>query len=692
MAKLSLQCNNELTQETTKPVLDRLIERTDPTFLAEHHIPKEFVVEHERHFYMTFIRKLLEKNAYGPEERERFWTEFFGTPASDIYESFRRAIVMRGTKRDVAAACPSIHPDTINDMLHRIPTRYGTWKNIANDLGIDSSFSPWADAYYRYLLEQKRKDEFGARMGTLFALQEGAVHSRWLKQRPLALPREYIGNTPLSKLVGGLKRGERPHTWELTDRVIHALGCDDPEWRLLTAQAWLTAEQTGEGKVSTATERRKADARGDTPVKPKKERESAHDPGLPYPESLKGQDDATILADCAQAFAAHIGIEGFSLEGDPSAAIAELAEKGKRREKQSIRIRIPGTEKQPAPQTEPHTPAAIEAPPEPRPLGTDLDDIDFDSIAPSKVEMLAIEAEFNEAELKKERLRMGLGKEMQHDDVAFMLDTLCAAPLLTRDEEIEAGRKLKEGSVAARELFIVSNQRLVVSIAKRYRGLGLEFRDLISEGNVGLMRAVGKFDVDRGNKFVTYATWWIRQAITRALQEKCRMIRLPTHIPPLLARMRILEEQYREKHGEKPGNAWLAKHMEISMEEIENLKRARRNLQHKDLNAKVGHDDDGAEQGDVLQDTKSPDETIGLHREEVRTTLIQAFVDIGLEEQDSRIVLLASGIGEERAYTLSEIAQLLDIKRGRAKERLELSRRKLKKHPQLAALSEKLDD
>ena len=317
------------------------------------------------------------------------------------------------------------------------------------------------------------------------------------------------------------------------------------------------------------------------------------------------------------------------------------------------------------------------------------DDIERDS--PSTNDMRDIEEEFDEEELKRERLEAGLGKELLHDDVRFMLETLCAAPLLSRKEEIEAATAARDGSTVARELLIVSNQRLVVSIAKRYRGLGLEFRDLVSEGNTGLMRAVEKYEVERGFKFATYATWWIRQAVSRAVQDKCRVIRLPVHMVPQLARLREAEEHYRDKHGEKPGDAWLAKHLELSPEEIEHLKRSRKNLKHLQLNRKAGNAEGDGEFGDLLADANAPDETIGLHREDVRRELQRALVDMGLDELDARIVMLSSGLEDGENHSLNEIAKIVSKGRESVKQRLNRAKNALKRHPKLRKLSKQAD-
>lgn len=310
---------------------------------------------------------------------------------------------------------------------------------------------------------------------------------------------------------------------------------------------------------------------------------------------------------------------------------------------------------------------------------------------PSTDDMRSIDEEFDEEQLKRERLETGLGKELLHDDVRFMLKTLCAAPLLSRKEEIEAATAARDGSPLARDLLVVSNQRLVVSIAKRYRGLGLEFRDLVSEGNIGLMRAVEKYEVERGFKFSTYATWWIRQAVSRAVQDKCRVIRLPAHMVPELARLREAEERYRDTHGEKPGDAWLAKHLELSLEDIAHLKRSRKNLKHLQLNGKVGNAEGDGEFGDLLEDQRSPDETIGLHREDVRRELQRALVDMGLDELDARIVMLSSGLEDGESHSLNEIAAIVSKGKESVKQRLNRARKALKNHPSLRKLSKQAD-
>src|SRR5437870_728180 len=210
------------------------------------------------------------------------------------------------------------------------------------------------------------------------------------------------------------------------------------------------------------------------------------------------------------------------------------------------------------------------------------------------------------------------------DDVRLYLEAAAREPLLTKEEEVElamaiehgeaaeqrlaAGRLRSDKSIrrakeqvrkgrAARQRFIRANLRLVVSIARKYQGQGLPFLDLVQEGNIGLMRAVELFDWRRGFKFSTYATWWIRQAITRAIADRGRQIRLPVHVHDQIRKMRRTYVQYSQKHGRDPTPEELAKSLALPVEEIERLLEAERR-EPVSLQAPVGED---TELGDLLE-------------------------------------------------------------------------------------------
>jgi RNA polymerase primary sigma factor len=276
------------------------------------------------------------------------------------------------------------------------------------------------------------------------------------------------------------------------------------------------------------------------------------------------------------------------------------------------------------------------------------------------------------------------------DDVLRMyLREAVQTPLLTASEEIELARRIEmcrmayeelsrgnlpskrqrelqriieEGRIA-REHLIRANTRLVISIARRYIGHGLPITDLIQEGNIGLMRAIRNFDYRRGFKFSTYATWWIRQAISRALADQSRTIRLPAYISDQIGRMRRMQTELQQRLGRAPTNAELAEAMEIPVSRIEQM--IETNEQPISLEAPVSEDQE-AELGDILEDINAPnpEETVedSMETEDVRRRLEE------LPAREREIIRLRFGLGEEEPKTLAEIGQRLGITRERARQ------------------------
>ncbi len=307
----------------------------------------------------------------------------------------------------------------------------------------------------------------------------------------------------------------------------------------------------------------------------------------------------------------------------------------------------------------------------------------LEALEPSEADIVAQENEVLPEELKKKRLREGLGKDGKRDDIQHMLETLCETPLLECEEERELARSAARGNTAAREMLIMSNQRLVVSIAKRYRGLGFDFIDLVQEGNTGLMRAIDKFEVERGFKLITYATWWIRQAISRALADKSRTIRIPVHIIDAEYRLRKAEERHRAKTGEKPSLEILSEELGMPADEVEFLKSVRKHPES--LSALVGKSKD-AERGSFIADEDTADKNAGLHAADIRSAIKGALkLSHGLSDLELRIFELSAGLEGDRKLP-REIGEIVGKSTSNVKDRLAKIRRMLRKHPALAAL------
>ncbi|MCK4393578.1 sigma-70 family RNA polymerase sigma factor, partial [Candidatus Bipolaricaulota bacterium] len=173
-------------------------------------------------------------------------------------------------------------------------------------------------------------------------------------------------------------------------------------------------------------------------------------------------------------------------------------------------------------------------------------------------------------------------------------------PLLTREDEVQLSKRVEAGDKQAKEDLAEANLRLVVSIAKRYRGCGLPFLDLIQEGNLGLMKAIEKFDYKRGYKFSTYATWWIRQAILRAITNRSRTIRVPTHINELIRKIYQVERNHLKEHGEPPTPENLANELDTTVESIIRAKKTAQSMTS--LDTPIGYEDDGSVLGDFIED------------------------------------------------------------------------------------------
>jgi len=270
-----------------------------------------------------------------------------------------------------------------------------------------------------------------------------------------------------------------------------------------------------------------------------------------------------------------------------------------------------------------------------------------------------------------------------NDPVRMYLKEIGRINLLTSDEEFEYAKLAVEGDEHAKTMLAESNLRLVVSIAKRYVGRGMLFLDLIQEGNIGLMKAVDKFDPSKGYKFSTYATWWIRQAITRAIADQARTIRIPVHMVETINKLARIQRQLTQELNREPTDEELAKKLGISLEKVREVYKISQDPVS--LETPIGEEDD-SHLGDFIKDerTMSPEEytEIGMLKEELSGVLLT------LTEREEKVLRLRFGLDDGQCRTLEEVGQIFNVTRERIRQIEAKALRKLR-HP---SRSRKLKD
>jgi RNA polymerase primary sigma factor len=279
--------------------------------------------------------------------------------------------------------------------------------------------------------------------------------------------------------------------------------------------------------------------------------------------------------------------------------------------------------------------------------------------------------------------KLDLTVEPSLDSLRLYLREIGKVPLLTADQEVYLAKRIERGDMAAKTQMIEANLRLVVSIAKSYLGRGLSFLDLIQEGSLGLIRAVEKFDYRKGYKFSTYATWWIRQAVTRAIADKARTIRIPVHMVEKLNKVVHIERQLVQRLGREPRADEIAEELEMTTAEVREILRM---AQHPvSLEKPIGEEEE-SELGDFVQDeqAESPDEqaSLSLRREDIERALDS------LPERERKVIELRFGLHGGQPCTLEEVGRAFGVTRERIRQIENNTLKKLESLPEAQGLKD----
>jgi RNA polymerase primary sigma factor len=249
--------------------------------------------------------------------------------------------------------------------------------------------------------------------------------------------------------------------------------------------------------------------------------------------------------------------------------------------------------------------------------------------------------------------------DIADDSVRLYLREIGKIPLLKADEELELAQRVVAGDLRAKDQMAEANMRLVVSIAKRYVGRGLDLLDLIQEGNTGLLRAVEKFDPDKGFKFSTYATWWIRQAITRAIADQARTIRIPVHMVETINKLLRTQRRLTQELNREPTNEEIAKELEMDVEKVEHIMKIKQDISSLDAS---------------VRDDEEESATSQLLKEHVKEMLG------ALTEREQKILKLRFGLEDGKSHTLEEVGQEFMVTRERIRQIEAKALAKLRKH------------
>ena len=300
-------------------------------------------------------------------------------------------------------------------------------------------------------------------------------------------------------------------------------------------------------------------------------------------------------------------------------------------------------------------------------IGSD-DDLDAD------IDDLILAEEEEEVDMEKIDLSVPDGISIE-DPVRMYLKEIGKVPLLSAEEEIDLARRMSEGDESAKKRLAEANLRLVVSIAKRYVGCGMLFLDLIQEGNLGLIKAVEKFDYQKGFKFSTYATWWIRQAITRAIADQARTIRIPVHMVETINKLIRVSRQLLQELGREPLPEEIAKELDMPVDRVREILKI--SQEPVSLETPIGEEED-SHLGDFIQDDNVP-----VPAEAAAATLLKEQLNEVLDtltDREQKVLRLRFGMNDGRARTLEEVGKEFDVTRERIRQIEAKALRKLR-HP-----------
>lgn len=308
--------------------------------------------------------------------------------------------------------------------------------------------------------------------------------------------------------------------------------------------------------------------------------------------------------------------------------------------------------------------------------------LDFDEPGEGDIE--------NEEELSDEELAITPENvdAFADDSVRLYLREIGKIPLLTPEEEADLAQRIVKGDKKAKDKMVESNMRLVVSIAKRYGGRGLDFLDLIQEGNTGLLRAVEKFDPEKGFKFSTYATWWVRQAITRAIADQARTIRIPVHMVETINKVLRTTRKLTSELNREPTIEEIANELHMEPDKVDYVMRIKQDIAS--LDASVGRD--GDDEDSVLGDFVEDEERISPEDSAANQILKEQLSEIisTLTDREQKIIRLRFGIGGGRPHTLEEVGAEFDVTRERIRQIEAKALSKLRKNKETKKLHEYL--